>query len=145
MALTIAEPKTHSCLRCDPSRSHTIWPLRDVADAEHSGSRPFCNRLDIPETWNLECLNLLMGEDDDCNRRVDEGDGRLLSLVSNKMFERNLLTALTARVGWTPEKTTMSLGPYAAFGQWDHPSSVTGMRGNSVRGLCIDNTCACPA
>jgi hypothetical protein len=60
-------------------------------------------------------------------------------LVSYKLLEMNLETVLTARLGWTPEKTSVPMGPTAVCRSCDFPRSVTIMGPNGKCGLCLGN------
>lgn len=125
--------------------------LRDAADAEIAEYRAFWNTLRAPETWDLDCLSLLLDADDDYKRRVSEGetqpvhgpslllyeDGRLFgTLVRYKLMELNLLTPLKARVGWTPDNTKMGIGWVATCRRCKYPRSVTMMAEGGVCGTC---------
>ncbi|SPO06247.1 uncharacterized protein DNG_08936 [Cephalotrichum gorgonifer] len=137
-------------------------PLRDVADEELKEYRGLWNTLEIPETWNLSCLNLLLDADKDYRRRVSDtkappadldsylllgSDKKLFeTLVDYKMLELNLLTTLTAKVGWTPEKTKLSLGPHVICRQCNYPRSVTVMAKDGICGKCdVSTNCTCSA
>lgn len=137
-----------------------IRRLRDVADAELLGYRKFWNTLDIPETWSLGCLSLLLDADDDFRRRIDERETRpelpsllldedkrlFKTLVGYKMLELNLQATLTAKMGWTQNKTKMNLGPQVVCRKCGYPRSVTVMSEGNVCGLCADdNGCGCAA
>lgn len=140
-----------------------IRPLRDAADEELISYREQWNTLEIPETWNLGCLGLLLDADDEHTQRVSEGDGasqhgdgtspillkkdrRLFkTLVDYKMLELNMKTTLTARVGWTPVKAKASLGPLVTCRGCNFPRSVTIMGPNGKCGMCSSMThCQCP-
>jgi hypothetical protein len=58
-------------------------------------------------------------------------------LVTYKMLELNRDTTLTARIGWTPEKTTAPLGPVAQCRSCELPRSVTIMGANGKCGHCL--------
>jgi len=58
-------------------------------------------------------------------------------LVSYKLLEMNLGTGLTARLGWTPEKTSVPMGPTAVCRSCEFPRSVTIMGPDGKCGLCI--------
>ncbi|EPE02423.1 dihydroxyacid dehydratase [Ophiostoma piceae UAMH 11346] len=140
-----------------------IAPLRDVADYELVLASNVWNNLDIPETWNASCLNLLLAADRDYTARVAAGtsktvevaaetdgvrvavEGVVLSDVDRKLFatlvdykhlESNLVSTLTARVGWTPAKTKALMGPTAVCRVCTFPRSVTMMAADNVCGLC---------
>jgi hypothetical protein len=58
-------------------------------------------------------------------------------LVSYKLLELNLETALTARIGWTPEKTSVAIGPTVICKSCKYPRSVTIMGTQGKCGLCL--------
>ncbi|KAJ9144044.1 Dihydroxyacid dehydratase [Pleurostoma richardsiae] len=132
-----------------------MQPLRDAADAELLQWTDRWDNLDIPETWNTNCLALLLDADADFERRVREGvtarpepasrvltldDRRLFeTLVDYKMLEMNLDTTLQAEVGWRPEKTKVPLGPIAECSKCKYPRSVTIMAPGHVCGCCSDD------
>jgi hypothetical protein len=134
-------------------------PLREAADKELLHWNKW-NTLDIPETWNTNCLNLILEADKDYEKRVEEGattrpalgaaflqpeDRRLFrTLVDYKMMEMNLGTTLTAKTGWHPEKTKVALGPTVVCKSCHFPRSVTIMDTGGICGLCCKDTCTCP-
>ncbi|RFU81087.1 dihydroxyacid dehydratase [Trichoderma arundinaceum] len=138
-----------------------IVPLRDAADQELLAFSGNWNSLDIPETWNLGCLNLLLDADRDYEKRIADGvtvrvsdESRILStkdrdtfkaLVDYKMLELNLDTALQARITWTPEKSKVALGPLVICKKCLFPRSVTVMASGGVCGLCDveSDGCSC--
>lgn len=140
-----------------------IAPLRDAADQALIAFSANWNTLDVPETWNMGCLNLLLDADKDYEKRVAEGittrssdEANILSakdrdtfkaLVDYKMLELNLDTALEAQITWTPEKTKVALGPLVICKKCKFPRSVTVMAPRGVCGLCDieSNGCSCSA
>lgn len=140
-----------------------IVPLRDAADEALIAFSANWNTLDVPETWKMGCLNLLLDADKDYEKRVAEGvttraseEARILSdkdrdtfkaLVDYKMLELNLDTALEAQITWTPHKTKVALGPLVICKKCKFPRSVTVMAAKGVCGLCnIENDdCSCSA
>ncbi|CAK7229125.1 hypothetical protein SCUCBS95973_007114 [Sporothrix curviconia] len=137
-------------------------PLRDAADRELLAFAGQWNTLDIPETWNTNCLNLLLSADKDYTARAPEtaetadgaasagnsvlsaGDRALFkALVDYKLAEVNLTTTLTARVGWLPDKAHVAMGPTVVCHACHFPRSVTIMSGQGVCGLCDKTTCDC--
>ncbi|CAM1505851.1 Fc.00g114880.m01.CDS01 [Cosmosporella sp. VM-42] len=140
-----------------------ILPLRDVADQELLAFREKWNTIDIPETWNIGCLSLLLDADSDYEARVAKGttvratpnvgilkeeDRKLFkTLVDYKMLEMNLKTTLQAKISWKPEKTKVALGPVVICRQCQYPRSVTMMASNGVCGMCTIETkdCKCQA
>ncbi|CAK7222883.1 hypothetical protein SBRCBS47491_005015 [Sporothrix bragantina] len=130
--------------------------LRDAADRELLAFAGNWNTLDIPETWNTNCLNLLLSADKDYSARVPEGstdtDAVVLTasdralfqaLVDYKLAEINLSTTLTARVGWQPDKTRVAMGPTATCRVCHFPRSVTIMSAQGLCGLCDKTVCRC--
>ncbi|KAK5996603.1 Putative ariadne-like RING finger-like protein [Cladobotryum mycophilum] len=137
-----------------------IAPLRDAADQELMHFRDNWNTIEIPETWNLGCFNLLLDADDNYEKRVADGatarqtpDSRILnerdrdvfrSLVDYKMLELNLETTLQAKIGWSPDKDKVPLGPVVICKKCELPRSVTIMASGGVCGLCEVETTTCP-
>lgn len=129
-----------------------IAPLRDVADQELMSFSDKWNTIDIPETWNIGCLGLLLDADRDYEKRVSEGttqrpsaeavilkvaDRKLFkTLVDYKMLEMNLKTTLQAKIGWRPDKNKVALGPVVMCKSCKFPRSVTMMCEGGVCGFC---------
>ncbi|KAK4135104.1 hypothetical protein BT67DRAFT_495669 [Trichocladium antarcticum] len=128
-----------------------IKPLEGAASTELLAWRDNWNTLDIPETWNTNCLGLLLEADRkhqqllaDSRAPADEnqtilraGDRALFqTLVDYKLLELNLDTTLEAVVGWTPDKTTIPMGPTALCETCQFPRSVTVMSDDGICGLC---------
>ncbi|KFY21490.1 hypothetical protein V493_07366 [Pseudogymnoascus sp. VKM F-4281 (FW-2241)] len=63
-------------------------------------------------------------------------------LVSYKMLEFNLGTTLKPQIGWTPEKTTVAMGPTVTCVSCEYPHSVTIMGVDGKCGLCLWNQSA---
>lgn len=138
-----------------------LAPLRDVADRELLTYAPHWNTLDIPETWNTNCLNLLLSADQDYAGRVlagttdpaaapsptailsDSDRALFKALVDYKLAEINLGTTLTARVGWQPDKTKVAMGPTVVCRVCHFPRSVTIMSTKGVCGMCDKSSCSC--
>ncbi|KAI1429714.1 hypothetical protein F5Y12DRAFT_332005 [Xylaria sp. FL1777] len=126
-------------------------PLREVAEAEMLIWRSRWNNLEIPETWNVGCLSLVLDADRSFEERRERGelkDGTpsLLSREDHQLFQRlvdysllisNLSTTLQARVGWQPEKSKVSIGPLVTCKICKYPRSVTVMAPGGVCGICI--------
>lgn len=107
------------------------------------------NDLEVPETWNSSCLGLLLDKDAEYRRHtnLDEhatsNDGLLLDadrelfnrLVTYHYAGKNLLTTLTAELGWTPSKTQVPVGPIVVCRGCKFPRSITIMAEHS-RGKC---------
>ncbi|KAL2161853.1 hypothetical protein VTH06DRAFT_7637 [Thermothelomyces fergusii] len=129
-----------------------IQPLQEVAFRELVAWRDKWNMLDIPETWNVHCLSLLLEADEKYRLAVAEGhpgagseallaeeDRKLFDLlVSYKLLEMNLDMELTAEVGWTPEKSRAPLGPVVTCRACQFPRSVTVMADNYICGPCAE-------
>lgn len=137
-----------------------IAPLRDVAEQELISFCDKWNTIDVPETWNLGCLNLLLDADEDYEKRVSKGltarktpTSRILleqdrdmfrTLVDYKMLELNMATTLTANITWQPDKTQVAMGPLVLCHQCEFPRSVTIMSGRGICGFCYTSkTCKC--
>ncbi|PSS12568.1 hypothetical protein M430DRAFT_36658 [Amorphotheca resinae ATCC 22711] len=132
-----------------------VQPLLQAAEQEMLLWRERWNDPKISETWNVSCLSLLMDadeayrkrlEDQDASRQHDVKYATLLNtsdrsvfklLVSYKMLQLNLDTTLTARVGWTPVKTKVALGPTAICKSCEYPRSVTIMGADGRCGICL--------
>ncbi|OBT63904.1 hypothetical protein VE03_06579 [Pseudogymnoascus sp. 23342-1-I1] len=133
-----------------------LEPLLEVAYGEMRLWRDKWNDLDIPESWNTSCLGLLLHADDEYQKRegieqgmdineTDVSDKRLLNpqdrvlferLVSYKMLELNLETTLRPQIGWTPEKTSIAIGPTVTCVSCEYPRSVTIMGADGKCGMC---------
>ncbi|DAA73777.1 TPA_exp: Uncharacterized protein A8136_3980 [Trichophyton benhamiae CBS 112371] len=136
-----------------------ITPLTDVAERETLSFRNKWNDLDVPETWSVPCLNLLISADNAYIKRragleeepespgrskkkpttlLKPNDRKLFEqLIAYRMLEVNLDSALAAKVGWTPGKTTAPLGPTVTCRECLYPRSVSIMDRNSKCGLCM--------
>ncbi|KAH7078630.1 hypothetical protein BKA63DRAFT_506815 [Paraphoma chrysanthemicola] len=130
-----------------------IKPLFKPACAAMVYWRDKWTNLEVPETWNSSCLGLLLDADQEYRNQVinDEKeparDGLLLD-ADRALFRRlafyhhtgaNLLTTLTAEIGWTPQKTRLPVGPVVLCRGCRFPRSVSIMAENSGRkcGLCL--------
>ncbi|KAF1980821.1 hypothetical protein K402DRAFT_265455 [Aulographum hederae CBS 113979] len=132
-------------------------PLLAAAYEEVMAWRDRWNDTKVPETWTMGCLSLLLDADrshhkhcaemasicnadgatDEPSRLLKDDDRELFGrLVSYKMLEMNLDTTLTARVGWTPEKAIVRMGPVATCTSCLYPRSVSVMAEDGVCGLC---------
>lgn len=137
-----------------------IVPLRSVADQELISFRDKWNTLEIPETWNLGCLGLLLDADKDYENRVAEGittrpspntsilkkeDRKLFeTLVDYKMLELNMKTTIKAKIGWKPDKSKVALGTVVVCRLCKYPRSVTAMASNGICGQCDVRRKSCP-
>jgi hypothetical protein len=130
-----------------------LKPLFSAACAALMFWREKWNNLEVPETWNSSCLGLLLDADAEHRKQTElselatDREGLLLS-VDRELFNRlvtyhhagtNLLTVLTAEVGWTPSKTQAPVGPVAVCRGCKLPRSVTIMaeRSGGRCGLCV--------
>ncbi|KAK0744392.1 hypothetical protein B0T21DRAFT_407501 [Apiosordaria backusii] len=115
-----------------------VKALEEAAFTELSAMKDNWNTLDIPETWNTNCLNLLL----DANKKrphavLNKKDADLFEgLVSYKLLEMNLTTSIPVKVGWTPQKTRAHMGPVAVCKSCEFPRSVTIMGKEGICGLC---------
>ncbi|KAK3693241.1 hypothetical protein B0T22DRAFT_401074 [Podospora appendiculata] len=119
-----------------------IKPLEGAAYAELAAWKDKWNTLDIPETWNINCLGLILEADSKSQERGEgpllNDDDRLLfrTLVDYKLLEMNLDTSLSATIGWCPSKSKMPIGPVVVCKICQFPRSVTIMAGDGVCGPC---------
>ncbi|KAK4643791.1 hypothetical protein QC761_405090 [Podospora bellae-mahoneyi] len=115
-----------------------IKVLEDAAFTELSLMKDNWNTLDIPETWNSNCLSLLL----EANKKrpgavLSKEDAELFEgLVSYKLLEMNLDTIVPTKIGWTPEKARAHMGPVAVCKSCQFPRSVTIMGDEGICGLC---------
>ena len=126
-----------------------VQPLLEAADQEMLLWRERWNDIEIPETWNLNCLSLLLDADKMYQTRrenqesnhatlLKSEDRQLFELLASyKMLELNLDTTLTARIGWTPEKTKVAIGPTVICRSCEYPRSVTIMGASGECGHCL--------
>ncbi|KAF2805184.1 uncharacterized protein BDZ99DRAFT_114835 [Mytilinidion resinicola] len=126
-----------------------VQPLLKAADTEMLIWKDKWNNLEIPETWNVSCLSLLLDADQEYRQRMSTEGGTTKSkllkesdralfkrLVEYKMLELNLNTHLSALIGWTPEKTSVSIGPIVTCRSCKYPRSVSVMAKNGQCGPC---------
>ncbi|RWA13134.1 hypothetical protein EKO27_g1933 [Xylaria grammica] len=125
-------------------------PLMAAADAEMLNWCNKWNNLEIPETWNVGCLSLILDADRSFEARREQGElpdsiGSFLSSDDRQLFQRlvdyslltaNMSTSLQARIGWHPEKSKVSIGPLVTCKKCKYPRSVTVMAPRGVCGLC---------
>ncbi|KAL2074826.1 hypothetical protein VTL71DRAFT_8605 [Oculimacula yallundae] len=129
-----------------------IQPLFEAADSEMLLWRDRWNNLEVPETWNVGCLTLLLDANQSYKTRMDgiedyknapnsllkdEDQSLFERLVSYKMLEMNLDTSLNARVGWAPEKSIVAVGPTVICVSCQYPRSVTMMGSDGKCGYCL--------
>ncbi|KAJ4402221.1 hypothetical protein N0V91_007429 [Didymella pomorum] len=130
-----------------------LKPLFGAASAAMMFWRDKWNNLEVPETWDSSCLGLLLDADAE-HRKLTElsdpatGKEGLLTDVDRELFNRlltyhhagtNLLTTLTAEIGWTPSKTQVPVGPVVVCRGCKFPRSITIMAEQSGGqcGLCV--------
>jgi hypothetical protein len=130
-----------------------IRPLAEPAAHVMSYWRGKWNNIEIPETWNTSCLSLLI-DADDAHKRAQKPAlletterGIFEKLVAYKLAESNLQTALMAKVGWTPDKTSMAIGPTTICRSCNYPRSITMMaeKSGGLCGLCVATDYPAPA
>ncbi|KAJ8112497.1 hypothetical protein OPT61_g5149 [Boeremia exigua] len=130
-----------------------LKPLYDAASSAMLFWRDRWNDLEIPETWNSSCLGLLLDADAEYSKQLELSEGRsgkeeLLLRDDRELFDRlvtyhhtgtNLLTTLTAEVGWKPTKTHSPIGPVVMCRGCKLPRSITIMaeRSGGRCGLCM--------
>lgn len=133
-----------------------IEPLYIAATRELLLWRERWNDIEVPETWNLGCLSLLLDADKTYRRRKAvasvDGEGNVVEglllendrllferLIDLKLLEYNMETTLTARLSWTPQRKTMPIGPVVQCSSCHYFRSVTIMGPGGVCGICIKN------
>jgi hypothetical protein len=131
-----------------------LKPLFEPACAAMMFWRDKWNNIEVPENWNASCLALLLDADEEYQKQITNmnttivnGDGLLLEadralfhrLVTYQLTGKNLLTTLTAEIGWTPNKTEVAIGPLVICRGCKFPRSVTIMveRSGGKCGLCV--------
>lgn len=135
-----------------------ITHFTDIAVSEMLLFKDRWNDISVPENWNVGCLTLLVDADEGyqtCQadsaamlqdqevikkpvRLLNETDRKLFEqLVAFKILELNLDTPLTARVPWTPQKSSAPIGPLATCRSCQYIRSVTVMGNNSKCGMCL--------
>lgn len=135
-----------------------ITPLTQAAERGMTSFRGNWSDVDVPENWTVSCLSLLLdadrayrhrqksraSESDDKNASekplslLRESDRTLFeNLCTFKMLELNFDSSLTARVGWTPDKTMMPIGPVVSCRSCKYPRSVTIMGKSGKCGICL--------
>ncbi|KAL2810553.1 hypothetical protein BJX63DRAFT_315234 [Aspergillus granulosus] len=129
--------------------------LNDAAENEMLGYKNKWNNVEIPETWAVACLTLLLDADAAYRKSLENtksdklpgerpsslleaSDARLFEhLVAFKTLEHNLDTPLTARVPWTPAKVISHIGPLAKCKKCEYLRSVTIMGTAGKCGICL--------
>ncbi|KAK5658101.1 hypothetical protein OQA88_2657 [Cercophora sp. LCS_1] len=117
-------------------------PLEKVAYQELLSWKNNWATLDIPETWNTNCLSLLLEADQKAQALggpvLQNKDRELFkTLVEYKLLEFNLKTTLNAKIGWHPEKARMPIGPVVTCKSCRYPRSVTMMSAKGICGMCV--------
>lgn len=115
-----------------------LQPLLPAAEKVMLSWQDRWNNIEVPETWNISCLSLLIGADNAHGQNLLKSEDKALfeHLVRYKILEYNLSTTLTARVPWTPEQTSMAVGPLVICKSCEFPRSVTAMGPDHVCGVC---------
>ncbi|CAK1363682.1 unnamed protein product [Cercospora beticola] len=121
-----------------------VQPLMQPAVEQMLLWRDRWNNLEVPETWNINCLSLLIDADDAYRNGDKSCDGLLQScdrqlferLIDYKMLELNLETTSTAKVTWTAEHTMMPIGQTVMCKSCHCHCSVTIMAADSLCGIC---------
>lgn len=130
-----------------------IKPLFSAAYTAMMFWRDKWNKLEVPETWNSSCLGLLLDADAEYQKQnnlneTGTDDEKLLLSADRELFNSlvtyhhagmNMLTTLTAKVGWTPSKTQVPIGPVIMCRGCKFPRSITIMPEQSGGrcGLCV--------
>ncbi|KAH6671321.1 hypothetical protein B0J14DRAFT_93250 [Halenospora varia] len=129
-----------------------VQPLFEAAAKEMMLWRGRWNNLEVPENWNISCLSLILDADEAYLARKNGEESQavktkgLLLQTDRKLFERlvaymmlemNLGTTIQASVGWTPDKTTMAVGPVVQCRSCLYPRSVTVMGLKNKCGNCL--------
>ncbi|KAI8936069.1 hypothetical protein NX059_007569 [Plenodomus lindquistii] len=129
-----------------------LKPLFECATGAMLFWRDKWNNLDVPEIWNSSCLSLLIDADAEYQKQMTphatsamdrlllQADRKLfLSLVRYHHAGANLLTTLSADIGWQPDKTQMPVGTVVLCRGCNFPRSVTIMAAKSGGkcGLCV--------
>lgn len=131
-----------------------VEPLAQAAEREMLIWRNRWNDIEVPENWSVSCLSLLLDADQLYRQRqqdlekkssglLKDNDRALFErLVAFKMLEHNLDSTLTAQVGWTPEKTSVPIGPVVVCRACQFPRSVTIMGRSGKCGHCLHTSYA---
>jgi hypothetical protein len=127
-----------------------VEPLREVAEHQMMAWKTKWNDTEVPETWSIGCLTLLLDADKAYRQRRESSDQEIEesllhkrdrrifeTLVDFKILERNLDTPLVAKVGWTPNKSSLPMGPVVDCPKCKFPRSVTIMGKSGQCGLCL--------
>ncbi|KAK8069628.1 hypothetical protein PG994_006244 [Apiospora phragmitis] len=141
-----------ACVLATLSIRMGIMPLLGVADQEMLSWKDYWNNLEGPETWNTDCMSLLLDANADFAERhrkrepANSAYPTLLKTPDRELFERlvdysllkfNMDSSLTARVGWHPDKSRAPVGPLVLCKECHFPRSVTIMAPGGICGLCL--------
>ena len=137
-------------------------PLLPAAEREMLGYKDKWNSLDIPEIWNTNCLSLILDAETDLRARqaagissstlakedaaqtdsksqsyLNDNDYSLFTtLVEYSLLKLNLNTTVEAKVGWSPSRAKIPIGPLIICKSCKYPRSVTVMARDGICGLC---------
>ncbi|KAE8317126.1 hypothetical protein BDV41DRAFT_526817 [Aspergillus transmontanensis] len=138
-----------------------ITPLISAAEIEVLAMRDKWNNIEVPETWTVSCLSLLLDADRKYQQRqaleqamddagevaaavikpltlLKPSDRELFEkLIAYRFLELNLHTTVTAQIAWRPEKTTLPIGPLVTCRTCQYPRSVTMMGRDEQCGMCL--------
>ncbi|KAI9372847.1 hypothetical protein BJX61DRAFT_505484 [Aspergillus egyptiacus] len=123
--------------------------LANVAESEMINYKDKWNNIEVPETWSISCMTLLLEANSVYQKMQEpsqpgkkslllEKDTRLFErLVAFKSLEHNLDTPLTVQLPWTPNKATYRIGPLVTCKVCNYPRSVTVMGQRGKCGICL--------
>ncbi|KAL4966505.1 uncharacterized protein BDV14DRAFT_188970 [Aspergillus stella-maris] len=122
--------------------------LTDVAACEMLGAKNSWRDIEVPETWAMGCLRLLLqannayrelrSQSDNPQSLLNESDMLLFDkLLAFKTLEYNSDAPVTIEVPWTPKESTYSIGPVVTCRVCQCPRAVTVMGPNGQCGLCL--------
>lgn len=127
-----------------------VDPLRDVAGQRMLAWRAKWNNTEVPETWNVQCLSLILDAEKAYRQRIktvaqqnqddllcDDDRDLFEALIALKVLERNLGAPLMAKVGWTPQKSLVPIGAIVTCRSCEYPRSVTIMGERGKCGICL--------
>ncbi|ETS86111.1 hypothetical protein PFICI_04136 [Pestalotiopsis fici W106-1] len=128
-------------------------PLMNAADYEMAAWKDKWNNINASETWNADCLALILDADKsfEARRRVldvpqELQEASFLSTEDRHLFETlvdygmlmaNLNTTLTAKIGWKPTMSKVPIGPLVVCKACHFPRSVSMMAHKGICGKCI--------
>ncbi|KAF5861585.1 hypothetical protein ETB97_012750 [Aspergillus alliaceus] len=139
-----------------------ITPLLPAAESQLLTMKDRWNDIEVPETWTISCMTLLLDADRKYQQRQslnqttnDTGDSAVTEmptvlktsdrelfekLIAYRFLELNLHTTFTAQIGWKPEKTLIPIGPVVTCKSCHYPRSVTIMGHDGQCGVCLGNS-----